>query len=101
VIVHHGRPAGIPNWCHSRAAADVVVGVLEEPGVDLHLPGGHGLEVVGQVVPRGDLLVPSGQLGVGGDEAQLVLAGECLLPGVGGVGGAEREVAKSGRSPHQ
>ena len=38
--------------------ADVVVGVLEEPGVDLHLAGEHRLEVVGHVVPCGDLVRP-------------------------------------------
>ena len=36
--------------------ADVVVGVLEEAGVDLHLAREHGLQVVGHVVPGGDLL---------------------------------------------
>ena len=35
--------------------ADVVVGVLQEPGVDLHLPGQHRLQVVGHVVPGGNL----------------------------------------------
>ena len=60
--------------------ADVVVGVLEEPGVDLHLPGQHRLELVGHVVPGGDLGVPRGQLGVGGDDPQLLLPGEGALP---------------------
>ena len=38
--------------------ADVVVGVLEEAGVDLHLAREHGLQLVGHVVPGGDLVVP-------------------------------------------
>ena len=36
-------------------AADVVVGVLQEPGVHLHLPLQHRLERVVHVVPRRDL----------------------------------------------
>ena len=56
--------------------ADVVVGVLEEAGVDLHLALEHRLELVGHVVPRRDLVVAGGQLGVGGDDAELLLAGE-------------------------
>jgi hypothetical protein len=66
--------------------ADMVVGVLQEPGVDLHLPGQHRLEVGGHVVPGRDLGRPDGQLGVLGDDAQLLLAGEGLLPqGVPGL----------------
>ena len=56
--------------------ADVVVGVLEEPGVDLHLPGQHRLELLGHVVPGGDLFVPRGQLGVLRDDPQFLLPGE-------------------------
>ena len=59
--------------------ADVVVGVLEEAGVDLHLAGEHRLEVVGHVVPGGDLVGPGGQLGIGRDDAELLLAREGLL----------------------
>ena len=59
--------------------ADVVVGVLQEPRVDLHLAREHGLEVVGDVVPRRDLVRPLGQLCLGRDHAQLLLAGERLL----------------------
>ena len=59
--------------------ADVVVGVLEEAGVDLHLAREHRLEIVGHVVPRGDLVVPRGELGVGGDHAECLLASERLL----------------------
>ena len=57
----------------------MVVGVLEEAGVDLHLAGEHRLEGVGHVVPRRDLVGPGGQLGVGGNHAELLLAGEGLL----------------------
>ena len=38
--------------------ADVVVGVLEEAGVDLHLAREHRLQVVRHVVPAGDLVRP-------------------------------------------
>ena len=58
---------------------DVVVGVLHEARVDLHLAREHRLEVLGQVVPRADLIRPSGQLRVGGDHAELLLTGERLL----------------------
>ena len=37
--------------------ADVVVGVLQEPGVDLHLAGQHRLQLVGHVLPGRDLVV--------------------------------------------
>ena len=40
--------------------ADVVVGVLEEAGVDLHLAREHRLELVGHVVPGRDHVVPGG-----------------------------------------
>ena len=40
--------------------ADVVVGVLEEPGVHLHLAGEHRLELVGHVVPRRDHVMTGG-----------------------------------------
>ena len=59
--------------------ADVVVGVLEEAGVHLHLPREHRLEIVGHVVPGRDLLGPLGQLGLGRDHAELLLARERLL----------------------
>ena len=56
--------------------ADVVVGVLEEARVDLHLTREHRLEVVGHVVPRGDLVRPFGQLRLGRDHAELLLLRE-------------------------
>ena len=58
---------------------DVVVGVLREPGVDLHLARVERLQLVGDVVPRREGLVARGELGVGGDHAELLLAGEGLL----------------------
>ena len=93
-------------------AAHLDVGVLEEPGVHLHLPLEDGLELVGHVVPGGDRVVAGGQLGVRGDHAELFLLGEGELtlrvPAVGelaavlldplgrdvvgGVGGAWRVV---------
>ena len=59
--------------------SDVVVGVLEEAGVDLHLPCEHGLELLGHVVPGRDLVVARGELGVLGDHPELFLARERLL----------------------
>ena len=56
--------------------AHVVVGVLKEPGVHLHLTLEHRLEFVGHVVPRRDQVTPRGQLGIGGDDTQLLLLGE-------------------------
>ena len=56
-----------------------MVGVLEEAGVDLHLAGEDRLQLVGHLLPGGDLGRARGQLGVGGDHAQLLLAGEVSL----------------------
>ena len=56
--------------------ADVVVGVLEKAGVDLHLARQHRLEVVGHVVPGGDLRGPLGELRVRRNHAQLLLLRE-------------------------
>ncbi len=55
------------------------VGVLQEPGVHLHLAGQHRLEFLGHVVPGGDLRVTCGQFGVGRDHPQLLLPGEGAL----------------------
>ena len=63
----------------STQPADVMVGVLQEAGVDLHLAREHRLEVVGHVVPGRDLLGPVGQLGLGRDHAELLLPCEGLL----------------------
>ena len=60
--------------------ADVVVGVLRVPGVDLHLAGIERLEVVREAVPRGKRRVTRGELGVGRDHPEFLLAGEGLLP---------------------
>ena len=61
-------------------AAEVVVGVLQEPGVDLHLASQYRLQLVGHVVPGRDLSRAGGQLGIGRDHPELLLAGEGLLP---------------------
>ena len=58
---------------------DVVVGVLGIPGVDLHLAGIERLQPVGHVVPCRECLVAGGQLGVGGDDAELLLTSEGLV----------------------
>ena len=100
---------------------DVVVGVLEEAGVDLHLADEHRLELLGHVVPGGDLVVALGELGVGGDhperllpldgllaqpvpalvELALVLVGPLLGHVVGGMGRAGREVDEERLVAHQ
>ena len=59
--------------------ADVVVGVLQEAGVDLHLAREDRLQVVRRLVPGRDLGRPRGQLGVLRDDAELLLARERLL----------------------
>ena len=58
---------------------DVVVGVLGVARVDLHLAGVERLQLVGHVVPGRERLVARGQLGVRGDDPELLLAGEGLL----------------------
>ena len=58
---------------------DVVVGVLEEARVHLHLAREHGLEVVRDLVPRGDLLRAGGQLRLRGHDSQLLLPSQDLL----------------------
>ena len=58
---------------------DVVVGVLEEAGVDLHLAGENRLQRIGHVVPGGNLLVPRGQLRLRGHDSELLLASQDLL----------------------
>jgi hypothetical protein len=59
--------------------ADVVVGVLREPGVDLHLTGVVGLEFARDLIPGGERLVSRRQLRVRRDHAQFLLPGEGLL----------------------
>ena len=61
-------------------APEVVIGLLDEPGVHLHLPGVHPLRVVGQRVPRGHVGVAFGQLGVLFDDAERSLAFEHDTP---------------------
>jgi hypothetical protein len=58
----------------------VVIGVFQEPGEALHLVGQDRLEVLGHVLPRRDLGVPGGQLGVGRDHPEFLLPGERLRP---------------------
>ena len=50
-------------------APNLVVGLLEEAGVELHLAGQHRLQLGGHVVPGRDLVVASGQLRVCGHDA--------------------------------
>ena len=58
---------------------DVVVRVLGVPRIHLHLAGVERLQVVGHVVPGRERLVARGQLRVGGNDPELLLAGEGLL----------------------
>ena len=44
--------------------ADVVVGVLQEAGIDLHLAAQHRLQLLRHLVPGRDLLVPRRELAV-------------------------------------
>ena len=64
-------------------ATDVVVGVAEEPGEDLHLTRVEAALVVRQRVPLGHVGVVAGELAVGRDDAELLLA--CERPGAVGV----------------
>ena len=67
--------------------ADVVVGVLEEAGVHLHLRSRTGLSSSGMSSHAVIDVVARGELGVGGDHAELLLPGEGLLAlGVPAVG---------------
>ena len=60
-------------------AADVVVGVLQEPGKDLHHAGVELLLLGRERVPLGHVGVVAGEFGVRRDDAQLFLAGKGLL----------------------
>ena len=95
-------------------APDLDVGVVEEGRERLLQPAGEAPVVLGQVVPGLDPGVAGRQLGLGGDDAELLLAGEPALPGhvpalvvtpavllevlggglVGGVGGPEGQVGE-------
>ena len=59
---------------------DVMVGMREERRVHLHLTCEDGLELIGHVVPRRDLRGSRGELRVGRDHPERLLAGEDLLP---------------------
>ena len=56
-----------------------MVGVLQEAGEHLHLPGQHRLQPVGHVVPGRDLAGTGGEFRVRRDHAELFLPGESLL----------------------
>ena len=60
-------------------AADLEVGILAEAGEDLHLAGEEPLLVGTERVPVLDGLGLGGELGAGGDDAELDLAGQRLL----------------------
>jgi hypothetical protein len=56
-----------------------VIGVLHEARVDLHLAREYGLQLVGHVLPRRDLVRPVRQRRVVRNHTQLLLAGEGLI----------------------
>ncbi len=58
----------------------MVVGMLQEAGVDLHLTGQNRLEVGVHVVPARDFIWASRELGVLGNDSQFFLLGERALP---------------------
>ena len=60
--------------------ADLHVGVLGEPGVGLHEPGRDPLLGLVELVPVRHALGPRRQLGRLGHDAELLLAGQGLLP---------------------
>ena len=62
-----------------KDAAHMVVGVLQEPGIDLHLAAQHRLERLRHVVPGRNILGACGKLAILRDHAQLLLAGQRLL----------------------
>ena len=59
--------------------SDLVVGVLEEAGEDLHHPGVELALVIRQVGPLLHVGIMAGQLGVLGDDAEFLLTREHLL----------------------
>ena len=99
----------------------MVVRVLEEARVDLHLPREHRLQVIGHVVPGRDLSRALGELGLGRNDAELLLARKRPLPErvpavvelpfvlirpfrahvVRGMGRARREVREEGLVGHE
>jgi len=60
-------------------AADLMIGVLEEARIDLHESCIHALLVHREAVPGRNTRVARGQLCVGGNDAEFLLAGEGLL----------------------
>ncbi len=69
----------MPSSPGCRRSVRVVVGVLHEPGVDLHLAAEDGLEVISDVHPGRNLGGAGGEFGVLRVNTQLLLAGEGLL----------------------
>ena len=59
--------------------AEMMVGVLEECGIDLHLAGEDRPHVLRRLVPGRNLLRPRRENSVGGDDAQLLLSCERLF----------------------
>ncbi len=59
-VVENAEPL---NGIHQTA--EMVIGVLHEPGVHLHLPDEHGLQFGRHFIPRWDFLVPCREFGIG------------------------------------
>ena len=58
---------------------NMVIGILQEPGVNLHLPDEHRLECGWHLIPRRDFFVPLRELTILRNDAQLFLPGEGLF----------------------
>ncbi len=54
----------------------MVVGVFQEPGIDLHLPAQDGFQILRHLVPGRNLLVAGGQLAIGRNDTERLLPGE-------------------------
>jgi hypothetical protein len=78
-VVDEGVVEDLEFLEHFDDPADVMIGVFEEAGVDLHLPAEDGFEGFGHVGPGGDFLGARGELAGGGNDAELFLAGEDLV----------------------
>src|SRR5271167_384127 len=57
----------------------MVVGILQEPSVNLHLPDEHGFQRGGHLIPRGDFFVSLRELTFLRDDTQLLLARKGFL----------------------
>jgi hypothetical protein len=49
----------------------VIVGVLQEAGVHLHLAGQHRFELIRHLIPRRDLGMTGGELGIRGYDSKV------------------------------